>query len=71
MGWFIRVKCDHYINGKRRRFNRLMPLDADFHSWVLKNIPEHFYGRAIHVITPLHHNVYMIGSKTHKLINCY
>ena len=78
MSWFCRLYGEtHLPNGKRRRFNRMMSFgNGGLSSQILATVnkcknPWEFYGVTLHLITPIHHNQFVIDPDTQKITNLY
>ena len=74
MGWEIRVTSEtHDQSGKRRKFSRRVPVETfpvlsndATRAWIEATLPALFYGCAVHVTTPLHHDVGVVDPDTRK-----
>src|SRR3990167_2984417 len=67
--WYIRVQSDtHDPSSRRHRFNRLVPRHHDgkhcLARWIETTLPAVYHGCAVHVTTPLHHNIGVVDPDT-------
>lgn len=76
--WYVFVSAEtRDESGKRRRFNRRIPLDrlpirstAAIKQWIVDHLPQVFWGNTVHVLTPLHHDTGTVDPDTRRFVYC-
>jgi hypothetical protein len=75
--WSLRLVADtRTVSGKRRRINRSLLRGRNYDlpvkelvKFTVNNLPSswEFYGVDLHLVTPLHHTIYVIDPDTREI----